>query len=106
MWGPNTCGGDQPGRPNPPQPLSGPLSLQEDFKPLTRWMKKLLVLGQPIERVRVSQRLTSRPCVVMANKVGGYERTGVVCGAVGGVSGGPVGASRGPDRSRGRLGTR
>ncbi|KFM29193.1 Endoplasmin-like protein [Auxenochlorella protothecoides] len=43
---------------------------KEEFKPLTRWWKKLLVLGQPVERVRISQRLTSRPCVVMANKFG------------------------------------
>lgn len=45
-------------------------ALKKEFKPLTRWWKDLLLPDQPISGVRVSQRLTARPCVVVASKYG------------------------------------
>jgi len=42
--------------------------LKEEFKPLTKWWKKLL--GSSVTNVKVSTRLASTPCVVVAGKYG------------------------------------
>lgn len=55
---------------NPSNPLFPrfPLS-QEAFKPLTKWWKELLRSDARIESVKISKRLSSTPCVVLASKV-------------------------------------
>jgi heat shock protein beta len=42
--------------------------LKEEFKPLTKWWKK--VLGSSVTGVKVSTRLSTTPCVVVASKYG------------------------------------
>ncbi|KAF5832489.1 heat shock protein Hsp90 family, partial [Dunaliella salina] len=42
--------------------------LKEEFKPLTKWWKK--VLGNSVTNVKVSTRLALTPCVVVAGKYG------------------------------------
>ena len=46
------------------------LSLQEEFKPLTKWWKEQLRSDAKIDAVKLSKRLSSTPCVVLASKVG------------------------------------
>mmetsp|Transcript_23842 Transcript_23842/g.61219 ORF Transcript_23842/g.61219 Transcript_23842/m.61219 type:complete len:430 (+) Transcript_23842:1-1290(+) len=42
--------------------------LKEEYKPLTKWWKE--VLGSGVEAVKVSNRLTSTPCVVVTGQYG------------------------------------
>jgi HSP90 family molecular chaperone len=42
--------------------------LKEEYKPLTKWWKK--VLGDSVTSVKVSTRLSTTPCVVVAGKYG------------------------------------
>ena len=42
--------------------------LRTQFKPLTRWWKKLAGEEGNLEAVRVSNRLASTPCVVVTSK--------------------------------------
>jgi heat shock protein 90kDa beta len=42
--------------------------LRTQFKPLTKWWKKLIGEDGSLEAVRVSNRLSSTPCVVVTSK--------------------------------------
>jgi heat shock protein beta len=42
--------------------------LRETFKPLTKWWRKLLGDDGNVEAVRVSNRLSTTPCVIVTSK--------------------------------------
>jgi heat shock protein 90kDa beta len=55
-------------RHSPPPSLFSSQELKDEFKDLTKWWKKLL--GDQVTSVKVSARLATTPCVVVAGKYG------------------------------------
>jgi heat shock protein 90kDa beta len=56
--------------------------LRETFKPLTKWWRKLLGDDGNLEAVRVSNRLSTTPCIVVASKCGSSCNICVLTGTI------------------------